>query len=264
MKTNYHTHTTRCQHAVGTDREYVQAAVDAGFDVLGFSDHSPFPYTSYISRIRMLPEEFPQYRSSLESLREEFAGQIVLHIGLEAEYFPRYRDHLLRLREQGADYFILGQHSPDSDEDHPYTGADCQTDDGVRRYADAVALGISTGLYCCVAHPDLLMRHRSEDEFNAACMEASDTICQAASEAGIPIEYNLLGLALRMSNQERGYPSPAFWQYARRWNNDVILGVDAHDPAQLLKKDVWDAGAQHIASLNYHILDRLPMDGTAV
>ena len=43
--TNYHTHTSRCKHAQGTDRDYVQQAVDSGYQVLGFTDHvaGPFP-----------------------------------------------------------------------------------------------------------------------------------------------------------------------------------------------------------------------------
>lgn len=46
MKHNFHTHTSRCQHAVGTDEAYVEAALDAGFDVLGFADHAPFPFAN--------------------------------------------------------------------------------------------------------------------------------------------------------------------------------------------------------------------------
>ena len=38
---NMHTHTTRCHHAAGEDREYVEKAIEAGYDVLGFSDHAP-------------------------------------------------------------------------------------------------------------------------------------------------------------------------------------------------------------------------------
>ena len=40
MKTNYHTHTTRCMHAVGSDEEYVLSAIKGGFQILGFSDHT--------------------------------------------------------------------------------------------------------------------------------------------------------------------------------------------------------------------------------
>ena len=47
MKHNFHTHTSRCQHAVGTDEAYVEAALDARvFDVLGFADHAPFPFAN--------------------------------------------------------------------------------------------------------------------------------------------------------------------------------------------------------------------------
>lgn len=44
MKTNYHTHTTRCMHAVGSDEEYVLSAIKGGFQILGFSDHTPWKY----------------------------------------------------------------------------------------------------------------------------------------------------------------------------------------------------------------------------
>ena len=30
MIANFHTHTSRCNHASGTDREYVEAAIEAG------------------------------------------------------------------------------------------------------------------------------------------------------------------------------------------------------------------------------------------
>ena len=42
IKTNWHTHTSRCGHAVGTDEEYVQAAIQGGLTTLGFSDHAAY------------------------------------------------------------------------------------------------------------------------------------------------------------------------------------------------------------------------------
>ena len=38
MKTNYHTHTTRCVHATGSDEDYVLSAIKGGYQELGFSD----------------------------------------------------------------------------------------------------------------------------------------------------------------------------------------------------------------------------------
>ena len=43
-KVNYHTHTARCMHAEGADRDYVESALAGGFTTLGFSDHTPWRY----------------------------------------------------------------------------------------------------------------------------------------------------------------------------------------------------------------------------
>lgn len=66
MKTNYHTHTTRCMHATGSDEDYVLSAIKGGYQELGFSDHTPWKYhTDYVADMRMLPEELPGYVESL-------------------------------------------------------------------------------------------------------------------------------------------------------------------------------------------------------
>ena len=43
LKANYHTHTYRCRHAYGSEREYIEAAIRMGIAELGFSDHVPCP-----------------------------------------------------------------------------------------------------------------------------------------------------------------------------------------------------------------------------
>ena len=44
LTANYHTHTYRCQHAGGTEREYIEKAIEVGIKKLGFSDHVPCPF----------------------------------------------------------------------------------------------------------------------------------------------------------------------------------------------------------------------------
>lgn len=249
MKTNFHTHTFRCKHALGTDEQYVKAAIAGGFDVLGFADHAAWRYaTDYVSHCRMTADMWPDYKRSVLALRQQYAGQIQLRLGLECEYTKRYFDQLLRLRDDGCEYFILGSHFLDSEEYAGYTGNTCRDDDEVRRYADQTAEGIATGLYCYVAHPDLFMMSRPE--FDKVSMDAADLICQAAKEAGMPIEFNLLGLADEMRGHSRGYPHRDFWRYIRHWDNDVIIGVDAHDPAALTNATVWQEGMRRLDELN--------------
>jgi hypothetical protein len=66
---NLHTHTTRCHHAVGEDREYVEAAIKAGLKTLGFADHCPqfFPVDDYYSHFRMFPEQAQEYAESIRA-----------------------------------------------------------------------------------------------------------------------------------------------------------------------------------------------------
>ena len=122
MKANYHTHTYRCHHAVGTEREYVEAAIRAGLQILGFSDHSPYVFKDgHYSSFRMRPEELPEYVLTLSGLREEYKEQIQIHIGLEAEYYrENWSDYLNLLKGSGVEYLILGQHYADGE----YPGAE--------------------------------------------------------------------------------------------------------------------------------------------
>ena len=255
MKTNFHTHTFRCKHAVGTDEEYVKAAIEGGFDVLGFADHAAWDFpTGYVSHCRMTAAQWPEYRDSVLHLKEKYAGQIKLRLGMETEYYPRYMDQLPRWRDEGCEYFILASHFLTTEELEDYTGNTCRLDDEVRRYADQTAEGIATGMYCYLAHPDLFMMPRPE--FDKVCMDAADVICQAAKEAHMPIEFNLLGLNDEMRGHSRGYPHPDFWRYIRKWDNDVIIGVDAHEPAHLRNTVTWDTAVKRLDALDYRIVDQ--------
>ena len=86
MKANYHTHTPRCQHAVGTEEDYVRAALDGGFETLGFSDHTPWPFASgYVSGIRMGMELLPDYIASIRALKAKYDPKGILNPGKAAD-----------------------------------------------------------------------------------------------------------------------------------------------------------------------------------
>ena len=256
MKHNFHTHTTRCKHALGTDEEYVNAALHSGFDVLGFADHAPWAFaTDYVSHCRMPADQWADYKQSILALKEKYRGQIDIRLGLECEYYPKYIDQLKRLKDDGCEYLIFGNHFLYTEEHFPYTGAQCQEDAGVMEYAEQAVEGIRTGLFSYIAHPDLYMMHR--EELTPVCMEAADMICQAAKEAHMPLEYNLLGLLGELTGHPRGYPNAAFWSYIRKWDNDVIIGVDAHEPAHLRNDYVWDTAVQRLNALGHRIVDNI-------
>ena len=119
MLANFHTHTKRCNHAAGEDREYVIAAIKAGLTALGFSDHSPQCFDGgFYSNFRMKPEEQRDYIESISALREEFRDYIHLYIGYETEYYPDiFGKTYDMLSSMPYDYMILGQHAIDNEKD---------------------------------------------------------------------------------------------------------------------------------------------------
>ena len=91
MYANYHTHTWRCKHASGTEREYIENAIRGGLKILGFSDHTPIPFEGgYVSDHRMEMDLLEDYVTTITALKEEYARDIEIHLGLEFEYAPKY------------------------------------------------------------------------------------------------------------------------------------------------------------------------------
>ena len=149
MKANYHTHTARCGHAEGADEEYVLAAIERGFDELGFSDHVPWPYKNgYVHpTVRMHISQMPEYLASVRALAEKYRGQIRILTGFECEYFPDYMGWLADMKaENGLDYLILGNHY-DHDDEHGFYFGHTRTAEQIRRYVDSAVKGMETGMF---------------------------------------------------------------------------------------------------------------------
>lgn len=248
-KVNYHTHTARCMHADGADRDYLESALKSGFETIGFSDHSPWPYASgYVSTVRMLPAQLPEYLASVRGLRDEYADRIRVLVGLECEYFPRYLDWLRdTARREQLDYLIFGNHFYGSDEDGPYFGSATKDLTMLRRYTESAIAGMECGLFSYFAHPDLFMRCYPGFDENAKA--ASREICRAAKRLGMPLEYNLMGSLYCEKYHINGYPYPGFWRIAAEEGCTAIIGVDAHSPAHLENPRFWNEGLQLLRGL---------------
>ena len=232
MKTNYHTHTARCMHATGSDEDYVLSAIKGGYQELGFSDHTPWKYhTDYVADMRMLPEELPGYVESLHSLREKYRDQISIKIGLECEYFPAYIHWLKeKIKEYQLDYILFGNHHYHTDEKFPYFGHHTENLDMLELYEESAIEGMESGLFCCLAHPDLFMR--SYPQFDRHCKLISRHICRTAARLHIPLEYNIGYVAyneahnLLKSVSTRSVEGTAFYIYNYEQSAYVIVSGD--------------------------------------
>lgn len=252
MISNLHTHTWRCNHATGTEREYIENALQAGLEVLGFSDHSPYIFPGeYYSFFRMRLEQLKDYVQTILALREEYAGRIEIPLGLELEYYPQQLPKLLPvLQDQPLDYVILGQHFVGNEYDAPYSGNPADDKRLLERYCDQSIDAMQTGLFTYFAHPDLL-NFQGDDRFYREQMRR---ICVEAKSCGIPLEINLLGL-----RNHRNYPDWRFWELAAEEGCDAVLGRDAHDADFLLDSRTEQKALDMARKLGLHLLNRVPL-----
>jgi histidinol-phosphatase (PHP family) len=227
---NYHTHTARCNHADGTDREYVEAAIQAGIKTLGFSDHAPylFPNTDYYSAFRMRTDQLFEYADSVLALQKEYEKDIRILLGFELEYYPAFYEAEKRFLSQvQPDYCIMGQHFAGNEIDSKYIDAETFS-----AYITQILEGLKTGDFLYLAHPEIAGAHYSPE----AVEREYTRLCKGAKRMGIPLEINFLGI-----RTNRCYPNDALLKIAAKVGNEMVFGLDSHesesvnDPATLQK-----------------------------
>ena len=100
---NYHTHTARCHHAMGTDEDYVQIAIQEGYTTLGFSDHACWHYPSgFHPHIRMLETEFDEeFRQWILDFPKD---QLPIIYQLLEKYGQNRNVHIFRSRDAAENY----------------------------------------------------------------------------------------------------------------------------------------------------------------
>ena len=96
---NYHTHTYRCGHAKGKDKDYVDSAIALGIKVLGFSDHVMLKGYKQPG-IRGNYSQLSGYVRSINKLKKAYKDQIEIHVGFECEYIPSMMDYYKKLLKE--------------------------------------------------------------------------------------------------------------------------------------------------------------------
>ena len=252
MIANYHTHTHRCRHAEGSEREYVERAIQRGLKIFGFSDHTPqwFPGT-YYSTMRMFPEQLEDYCQTVRALQKEYAGRLEIPLGVEVENYPNiFGELMLRLRDAGIEYMLLGQHWIGNEENEPYSGRPTENARQLERYCNQVIDGMYTGLFSYVAHPDLLLYTGTPQIYDLHMRR----LCKASVATDTPLEINLLGILTG-----RHYPHDRFWQIAAEEGCKVVLGIDAHVPEQITEPESEKKALEIVKAYGLRLLETVPL-----
>lgn len=266
QKANYHTHTPLCRHAEGTHiSEYAKAAYDAGLDILGFSDHAPFPEHDF--GLRMDYQELPYYLECVDTLKTEYNGRMQIKKGFEIEYLPYYtKPNALHhqnyyeylLSDLKCDYLILGEHFFPALDGSLINLYNTASTDIFVLYAKMCAEAMRTGYFNIIAHPDLF--GVNDFAWDKNCDIASDIILENAAKYNVVVEYNAngyrRGIHTFQDGNRRMYPLEPFWNKVIGSEIPVIIGSDNHAPNQ-----IWDTYMQKahddLAALDIRLLASL-------
>lgn len=256
MIANYHTHTLRCKHAMKEDEDYVLAAIDSGLTTLGFSDHCPWILKKdESSSIRMEIAELDNYVSSIRYLKDKYKDKIDILIGFECEYYQDRMGWLIQTaKDYKLDYLIFGNHYHEQSSQQTYFGRYGKKEALLEDYLNDSLGAIESGVFTYFAHPDLYMR--GYYEWDSEAERVARIICEKAKEKKLPLEFNLGGIRANSWGRS-GYPCPSFWQVAAKVGNEVIIGIDAHDPQEIKNTKMIEESAKYLKELGFNTIDKL-------
>ncbi len=253
---DYHMHTPRCNHATGDIRDYAEAALRAGLDEIGMSDHSPMP-NGFDAAWRMRHDELTDYLQEARQVRTELGDRLRLRIGLEADFHPGSEDYVAELIASHDWDFIIGSVHFIGDwgfdnPDHLDAWADRDIERAYCDYFELVAASATCGLFDIIGHPDLIKKfgHRPPSGSRLVRM-AEEHMLQAVKRADVVLEISSAGL--RKPVREI-YPQQRIIQRAAELGIPFTYGSDAHAPEDvghgmdLCLKALLDAGITEVAT----------------
>lgn len=253
IKYNWHTHTSRCGHAVGTDEQYVQAAIKAGVKVLGFSDHAAYHASNDGERMRY--EQVQDYMDSINKLREKYKDQIEIHLGMEVECYQSEWETLKKYRKE-MEYLILGQHNLALD---GYSSYDITDREHLLQYVDQIDYACAHSLCEYICHPDVCLW--SYPRIDDSVKEAAQLISQLSLKYDIPVELNCgsgvkdYGYKEYEDGWRNAYPTRAFFEVFAQNHNKVVIGMDIHDPEFFLTDQYLNKALSIVECLNLNIIE---------
>ncbi|QOP46359.1 histidinol-phosphatase [Sulfurimonas paralvinellae] len=227
MIVDLHNHTPLCNHAEGEIEEYIEAAIQKGTKVFGFSDHAPMDFDP---EYRMKFEDMQAYEASVLAVKEKYKDKIEILLGYEVDYLPGHMDE--RVLHADVDYLIGSVHFIDEwGFDNPeFIGQYENEDIDViwQKYFDAIEAMAKTKLFDIVGHLDLIkiFKFMPKKEITEIAKKA----LLAIKESDMVLEINVAGYRKPVAE---AYPSKELLEEAYKLGIDITLSSDAHKPEQV-------------------------------
>ncbi|MDQ5853087.1 MAG: histidinol-phosphatase HisJ family protein [Chloroflexota bacterium] len=231
MLADYHTHHFRCGHATGQMDDYVEAAIAAGLDEIGLSDHAPIYHFEGDPHPRpqgaMSQTELPAYIEDMQRVRDRFAGRIGVRLGVESDYVLGWDDHYRRLWQQYPLDYVIGsvhwlEHWSIFDPVLPPNRDAAQV---YAEYLYTTQAAARSGVYDIIGHLDCLKTAGHIPDLSITPLLEETVRVLAAS--GVAIELNTSGWRKPFNDC---FPRAELLACCCHYGVPVTLGSDAHTP----------------------------------
>jgi histidinol-phosphatase (PHP family) len=249
LRTSYHVHTTLSDGRSEFD-QYVSAAIDAGLDELGFSDHYALTVSGETPWWSLAPGALGEYLDKISAAAATAGPRIVVRKGVEVDFIPeRLADIREALAAHQFDYLIGSVHfvgdfvvdgSPT-----PWEESSQEVHNEVcAEYWRLVRRMAETRLFDFVGHIDIVRKFgfRCTTDVKPLVGEALD----AVREAGMAVELNTSGW-----HHPAGIAYPEEWILRECLLREIptLINADAHEHAHVARD--FDRAAAILKEIGY-------------
>ena len=243
-----HMHTPLCKHAWGEPEEYAQQGIKAGLKGIIFTCHAPMP-NGFWPTVRMSESEFDTYVALVQRAAAAYKGKLHVCLGIESEWFPGYEDYIRELHQRADfDYALGAVHWQAKEYRDKFESG---TIENFRRiYFDHLAKSAETGLYDCLAHPDLVKNYHPDSWCFAIIKNSVATCLDRIAATGVAMELNTSGLNKSYSEMNPG--NEMLRMMADR-KIPIVVGSDAHRTQRVGEhfvtalNNLTEAGYEHVS-----------------
>lgn len=242
--TNYHSHCSFCDGRAPLE-EFVKEAIRQGFYSYGVSSHAPLPFPTQWT---MEWGQMEAYLDEFNNLRQKYADEIELYVGLEIDYLNEESNpSVARFTELSLDYRIGSVHllydaagevvdidcSPavfKERVDRHFNGDVLRV---IRMYFDRLFRMVELGGFDVLGHADKM-------HYNASCYHPG-LLDEPWYEALMKDYFSLVasrGYLVEINTKAYDslgtfYPNSRYWELMKEYQIKILVNSDAHYPERI-------------------------------
>lgn len=233
VKQNLHTHTSY-DHGKDSVEEMIEAAIEKGFTVLGFSGHGT---NKPLARTSMSAENQKAYKRDILAAKEKYRDQIEIHLGIEQDSMAPFEDEDLEYKIGSVHYMKKdGKAIPIDDTTAQFEQIRDEFFDGDMKkmaegYYQSIEDMMDTQTFDIVGHVDLISKFNENEEYFP--FEADWYLAPAKKailkgiEMGKIFEMNTGAIARK--NRLTAYPSDSLLKFMADHNAKLVINTDCHN-----------------------------------